>query len=234
MEKRNFLIFKICISIAFAMLIAGAYFYVIFAGDLNPAYLSFGCICACFCFAFIFIGKGFKKFFIILALAVNVASDYFLVFNPSFENAQLIGLCLFCGVQFFYFLYTLTLAKGNGTRVVNLAVRVALCLLAYFILPKYIVLSTLEMIAVMYIINSLVTLLILLLHIKTEWLIFIGFFLFFVCDIFVGLTNGGVELLGITGAFVDFINKFDIAFYTYIPGIFLIALSSVWEKKQQD
>ncbi len=233
MEKKNINILKILATILFAVAIFGAYFYVIFKGDFSTPYLSYGCIGACFVFAFLFIGKSLKKCFLCLALATNVVADYFLVLMPSQEN-KLIGLCVFCGVQFFYFLYTLVLAKGNGTRVINIALRVALCLLAYFLLPKYFVLSTLEMISVMYILNSFVTLLILLIHLKTEWLTFIGFLLFFICDVFVGLTNGGVEVLGITGAFVEFIFKYNIVFYTYIPGIFLIATSSVWSKNGEN
>lgn len=229
MEKKKVNILKVLATIVFTLAIFGAYFYVIFKGDFATPYLSYGCIGACFVFAFLFIGKSLKKLFICMALATNVVADYFLVLMPSNQN-QLIGLCVFCGVQFFYFLYTLTLARGNGSRVISIALRVALCLLAYFLLPKYFVLSTLEMISVMYILNSFVTLLVLLIHLKTEWLTFLGFLLFFICDVFVGLTNGGVEVLGITGAFVEFIFKYDIAFYTYIPGIFLIATSSVWSK----
>lgn len=231
MKENKWFFVKCLFTVIFAAAIFGAYGYVIHKGDFSPAYLSYGCVCACFLFALLFLKWTKRSVLFTLALATNVVADYFLILMPSEEN-KLIGLYFFCGVQFFYFIYTLMLAKGNGTRVVNIALRVALCLIAYFVLKQYYTLSILEIVAIVYIINFFVNLLVLLLHLKTEWLPFLGLLLFFTCDVFVGLTNGGVELFQITGAFVEFIYKYDIAFYTYIPGLFLIASSAVWQKNK--
>lgn len=240
MKNNKISAFKIIMSIMFAILVFGAYFYFIFGNfplkiskfEVEPQYLSFACICICFLFSLMFIRKSPKKILITLALAANVAADYFLVLFPLPEN-KLTGVCIFCGVQFFYLIYTLVLNRGRGTRIVNIATRVALCLLIYFILPNYIVLSTLELVSLMYIANFFVSLLVFLLHIKTEKLLFLGFLLFFACDIFVGLTNGGASFIPMNAAFLNFIFSYDIAFYCYIPGVFFVALSSMWAKKKK-
>jgi len=235
MENKKSIIFKVLMSIIFALGVFGMLAYVVACQILKKScpsnILIFACIGACFIFSLMFVKIKNKNLLITLALAVNVVADYFLVLMPSEKN-KLIGLCVFCGVQFIYLIYSLMLSKGVGLKIFNIALRVTLCLLAYFILPRYITLaSSLEMIAVMYILNSFVTLLVLLCNLKTQWLMFFGFLLFFVCDIFVGFTNGGIEILNITGPFVEFLAKYDMTLYCYVPGIYLIALHSVWAKK---
>ena len=234
MGKSKVNVLKILISIVFGIAILGAWGYVIWKGEpFGRRYLSYGAIALCFLFSLLFIKKLPKKVFIMLALAANVAADYFLVFaNSLTDTYKLIGVCIFCGSQLFYMLYTLSLAKGNGEKVINLGTRVALCLIAYFILPRYLALTVLEMIAVMYAINFVVTIFFVLLHIKTEWLTLIGMILFLLCDVHVGLVNGGIAALGITGDFANFLTSRDWAYYVYTPGVFLIALSSVVAKKK--
>ncbi len=233
MEKKKSFAFKIIMSVLFAGIIFGAYFYVIFGTIPEPLkveYLKYGCVCACFLFALIFLRKSMKQLWVTLALAVAVVADYFLILFPSEQN-RFIGLCVFCGMQVVLALYTLSLSKSIGAKVVNLAIRVALCLVAYFVLPLYFELGLLQMLSVMYIINFFFTIICLLCHIKTEWLMLIGALLFFACDIFVGLTCGAAEIFGIAGTpFMQFLSTYDMIFYCYIPGLFLIALSSVWKK----
>lgn len=236
MEKKKTFYLKLFVSALFAGLVFGAFAYVLIKkSDITVGgahdILCFACVGACAVFSLLFLKFTTKKVLVSLALVTNVVADYFLVLKPTSEN-QLIGVCIFCGVQFFYFLYTLSFCKGKGLKIFNIAIRVALCLLAYFIIPRYVTLTTLEMISVMYIINCVVTLLCLLLRIKKEWLLFLGLLLLLACDIFVGFTNGAVDILGISGPFVDIVYKYDIAFYCYIPAEFFIALSSVWAKKR--
>lgn len=235
MEAKKLSISKLLITILFAGIIFAAYFFVIFGEikyPLKTAYFSYACVCACCLFALLFL-RSKKQLLVVLALAVTVVADYFLILFPSEQN-RLIGACVFCAVQLVYAIYTLVLNKSIGVRVVNIALRVALCLIAYFVVPIYFELALLEMIALMYIINFVVSILFMLIHIKTEWLMLLGYLLFFACDIFVGLSNGGAEILGITGNFLALINGYDFAFYFYIPGLFLIALSSVWRKKENE
>ena len=238
METNKKPIFNIFMSIFFALIIFGGYFYVIFGQfqePLKPTYFYFGCVCACFLFSLFFVKVKSKETLVTLALALTVVADYYLVLNLSgAEENRLIGLCVFCAVQLVYALYTLTLNRSIGTRVINIALRVALCMLIYFIVPLYFELALIEMISLMYIANFVVSILVLLVHIKTHWLMLLGYLLFFACDIFVGLINGGAAFFGITGDLLNFILSHDIAFYCYIPGLFLIALSTVWKKEKKE
>lgn len=236
MEKNKTSVFKIIATIVFAVLVFASFFYYIFGNfgeesNIKPQYLVYACVGLCFLFSLIFVKLNFKKIVISLALASAVVADYFLVLNPSEEN-KLIGTCIFCVFQFLLMVYTLRLNGSVGTRIVNLAVRVALCLIAYFVLPSYVELGTLELIAVMYALNFLVSLVVLLFNIKTEWLLFLGCLLVFLCDIVIGLKNGGFVLLNLSGSFVDFLNSRAIEIYLYIPGLFLIATSSVFAKNK--
>ena len=239
MEKKRVFVFRILMTILFSGAVLAAFFYSIFGEfspdmKVRPEYLAYACPCLCFLFSLLFIRKDTKKLFLTLALAVTVAADYFLLLSAPTENNNFIGVCIFCGVQFVYFVYTLFLNQSIGTRIFNIATRVALCLVAYFVLPMYLTLGTIELIALMYIINFFVSLLVMFVHIKTEWLTLLGYFVFFVSDIFVGLQNGGAAMIGITGPFLEFVQNFDIAFYTYIPSQLIIAISSGWAKKKEN
>lgn len=233
MKRSKCDIFKIFMSILVSAAVLAGFVYVLIKGDLERPYITYACVGACFLLSLIFIGKSQKKIFLTLALAATVAGDYFFIFDPTFENSRLIGICVFLGAQFFYLLYSLSLTKAIGLKVIDVALRVALCLLIYFVVTRYVTLTTVELLALMYIANLLVTLISALIHIKTEWLTFLGLFVLLVSNVFAGLVNGGAIILGISGGFLDFITKYNIAFYTYIPSLLLISLSSVWQIKKK-
>lgn len=237
METNKKPILKIFMSILFALIIFGGYFCVIFIdfqAPLKSSYFYFGCVCACFLFALLFMKMKPKSMVVVIALTLTVVADYYLILNlNALEENRLIGLCVFCGVQLLYAIYTLMLNRSIGTRVINIALRIGLCLIVYFVLPLYFELGLIEMISLMYISNFVVSILFLIAHIKTEWLMLLGYLLFFICDIFIGLSNGGAAFFGITGEFLNFITSNDVAFYFYIPGLFLIALSVVWKKEKK-
>jgi len=86
----------------------------------------------------------------------------------------------------------------------------------------------LEILSVVYIANFLITVIVTACHAKTQWLTLSGMISFFICDIIIGLTNGGGAILGIN---TTWLASGDYAFFFYVPGIFLIALSSVWANK---
>jgi len=228
---------KIFVSILFALVILGAWGYVIWRGEpWDRRYLGYGAIALCFLFSLLFIRKDLKKIFITLALATNVAADYFLVFstNSGTDKYKMIGLWIFLGMQLFYFLYTLAVQKSNAARTINFALRVTAILVVIFILGKRFSLGLKEELAIIYIANSVVTLFVMLFHCKTEWLAAIGMLLFILCDVCVGLNEGGFEVINVSsGWFYEFITGHDVAFWFYTPGIFLISLSSVWAKKKQ-
>lgn len=243
MEKKKVSFLKVFLSMLFAIGVLAMYFYVIFKGDLKYSALSFSCVAACFVLSAIFFRFTSKKFFITLALAINVAAD--LMFMTSvfgkvhFDKMGQVVLYLFCGVQLMYALYNLSLYKGIGLKIVNVAVRVAVCLLVYYILPKYVAISTVQMICLVYFINGAITILGLLYFIKTQWLLILGLLLSLAGSFFMWLMlGGGLQLLHIslTTKFVEILfGKYSLWFICYIPGLLLIALSSVWAKfKKKD
>lgn len=236
MGKSKASVFKVIMTVIFALLVFASFFYVIFGNfdensNLKLQYFAYACVGLCFLFSLCFIKINLKKILLTLGLAFVVIADYFLILMPSEQN-KLVGVCVFCVFQFVLLLYTLFLNQSIGIRIVNIAIRLTLCLLAYFLIPNYFEVGTLELVSIMYILNFLVSLIFLLIHVKSEWLLFLGCLLFFLCDIVVGLKNGGIALLNLSGPFVDFLNSGDISFYLYIPGLFLIATSSVYAKKK--
>ncbi len=230
MKKSNSFYFKLFASAIFLAAVVAMFVYVNVKGDINHNILSFSCAAACFVLSLLFIRLTAKKILLTLALGVNLVADSFFVLSPN-TVSTLVGLCVVCGVQFCFFVYTLTLSKGIGLKIVNIALRVALCLLAYFLLPKYITIGKLEMIAIMYALNCVVTLFVLLFHLKKNFVLFLGLLLLLVSHIFVGLANGGAELLKAGADFIKFLSQHNLAFMLYIPSLLLISFSSVWERQ---
>lgn len=234
---------KIFISILFAVIVFATFGYVLFEGDLTyeisnltfTNILAFACVLVCFLFSLFCIEKSAKKILITLALLLTVVSDIFVVLLPGVvEDYVWISLGLLCGVQFVYLVYTLTFCKGAGRKIINVAFRVALCLLAYFILPEFVELDTMQMISLMCFINTFVNLIILLFNIKTEWLLLLGLLLLFAVQAVTMLSNGWLDILQITNTdFTTFLSEYDLAFYLYIPSQFVIALSSIWAVKRK-
>ncbi len=240
-KKRK--IFNIVASVLLAIVVLAMFGYVIFKEDLSftisnftfTNVLAFGCVLASFLFSLLCIQKMSKKILITLALALNVVADVFMVLLPGIvENSVLIAVCLYCASQFIYLVHTLTLSRGMGIRIVNVALRVAVCLITYFIAMQYVTLDTLQIISMMCILNAFVTLIILLFYIKTEWLLFLGLFVLFAFQFFSMLQGGGwLTILQITNAdFIEFLSKYDVAFMCYIPAQLLIALASIWAKRK--
>lgn len=236
MENKKVSTFKVIMTVIFSILVAGALFMYIYGEKVFPAewnlkasYFKFGCICASFLFALIFIRLSSQKILISMALACTVAADYFLVIcDYAVGNNQLIGLSLFIAAQFFYMLYTFVVAKAKIRVIISLALRLALILVIYIVLPKQIELTMIQALALVYIANSAVTWISLMISIKSQWLMSIGFLLFTACDVILGLKMGGFDVLNWTGKVVDFLMSHDIETYCYIPGIFLISAASVW------
>ena len=228
-------IFKIITTCVFAIAILAMYF-IVNLKDVYPDILSFACVAASALLSLIFLRVNSKNAFLTIGLLANVAADLFLVprlFDLPVDKSNLIGVCIFCGVQFMYVLYTLSICKGLGLKLFNIGIRVAVCLLAYFVLRRYFVLDMVEWISVMYALNCVVTIFCLLINFKKNWVLFFGMLLLLACDVVVGLTNGGLEILKISGSFADILMTYDIAFICYIPAVLLIAISSVWENRKK-
>lgn len=233
-ESKNLFVFKVFASLLLSAAVIALWLYVAIRQDVAKNALSLTCIGLCFLLSVVFIRFSCKKIFISIALALSFAAALFWTFAADTAQNNTIWLCLVLAVQFVYFLFTLTLFKGFGAILANAAVRVVVCLVTYFVLTHYFVFQVADTIALMYICNSFVSLLWLLFAFRQNWLMFLGFLLFFAHNVCVWLTGGAAKLFGISANFVDAITKYNLAFYFYFPAILLIALSSVWLWKKQE
>ncbi len=215
---------KIIFCVVFAVAVFGAYAYVLAKGDYHPEYFSFGAVCACLLLSLIFL--RFDRFaFISLSIAAVCVANYFLVFMPSYD--PMIWLGLLCGSQVLFALYTICLAKSSGFKIINFAIRVAVCLIIYFILPLYFDIALFNLIFLMYLANLLLSVLFCLLHIKTQWILLLGLLALLVSEAYVMLAGGGLELFGISGGFAEFISSVNLSQYCLIPALFVISFGSV-------
>lgn len=236
MEKTKKPIFKIVLTTLLFAAIVAAVVYVILKGDLKKPYLSIGCAGVSFLISLIFIGKVKKKVYLTLGLAANVAAYYFWVFDVTAggNNNRLIGICIFLGSQLFFMLYSLSLSRAIFLKILDLALRVAACLLIWFVVKKYVTLTRDQALGLMYLANALVTLIAALVHIKTEWLTFIGLLLSFVAALFTFFIFGGAISFKLSTAFVQFlVNNYKyIVFATFAVGNAIVAVSSAWATKR--
>lgn len=241
MEKKKTPILKIVFTMLFTAAVLAAAIYVNIKGEVvvkmggkSLPILVFAGVAVCFLMSLLFIRKTNKKVYLTLALAVTVAAHYFWFVDPlGGKDYQLIGVCLFLGAQFFFLLYSLTLTRAIFLKVIDLALRVGLCLIIAFVVKKYVALTTIQMLGLMYIANMVVTLLSMLIHIKTEWFTLIGFILLLASGVFTCLMmDGGV--LKLTSAFYEFIlkNYTYVVVDTYLAGLLIISLSSAWAKNK--
>lgn len=235
MKTKTISILKIIFTALFGAAVTGAFVWVNIKGEIaDKPWLTYGCIALSFLLALIFVGRSLKRLFLVLGLACHVAAAYFLIFDPLMANSRLIGICILCGAQLCFLLYTLLLSEGIGARVVNIAIRVALCLVACLILPKYIVgLTTIDIIFLAYLINAVVSLIWIGIHIVTEWLTFIAMVILVFALVWggLGLYGGWFVHLGINNFMV--LLNYNIAFYLYIPALLILAISSVWAKPKK-
>ncbi len=241
MEKTKKPILKVILTMLFTAAILAAAIYVNIKGEVaikvqnkTLPILSFACVAVCFLMSLLFIRKTNKKVYLTLALAVMVAAHYFWFVDPlGGKDYQLIGVCLFLGAQFFLMLYSLTLTRAIFLKVIDIALRVALCLIIAFVVKKYIALTTVQMLGLMYVANALITLLAAIVHIKTEWFTMIGLLLLLVSGIFTCFILGGVESLKLSSALYQFlVNNYTYAVLdTYLAGTLIVSLSSAWAKR---
>ncbi len=223
---------KILATVLFACAVLAMFIYVLVAGDLSHNILTFSCVATSVLFALLFNKYKSSKTFILIGLIFNLIACIYLILYPS-DKSYNIGLLLLCVVQVFLFLYTFVVYKGIGIKIINIAIRVALCFMAYFILTDYVALSTMQMVVLLCFINLVVTLLFLLFRIKKDWLLFFGILLLTAAYFFVMLEDGWADVLGFSASFIEILSKYDFAFYFTIPGLFLIATSTAFPYKEK-
>ena len=237
MENKKYSILKIVLSAILSAAILGMFVYVCIKGDIEHSILSLSCIGGCVLLALIFIRLTSQKVLLTLALAAMASTNFLTVFLESADILSIVAYVM-CGVQAVFLVYTMFLFRGNGPRVITLAIRVGLCLLFYFLVPNYVVLDTLQIIHGMIVINALVTLGILLFKIKTQWLAFLAMLLLFLFSLCTAFNVGWAIALNLPAEFLNiltapFLGVHNLAFLFYIPGALLLALASVWERKSE-
>ena len=177
-----------------------------------------------------------KSIFITISLIAYCVAVYFLF---SIDNAKTLDditlakdimLYALLAHTLILALYTIVLAKGAGLKVLNIAVRTALSVIAYFVLTEYLPLyfDLKNTLFAIYLINSLITILFLCFNFKTHYLMIIGLFLATVGSVFYAFSFGWITLFNMSGNFVKFINSFDFGFILSTIGIYLTGCEAVF------
>jgi len=223
-------VLKIVLSVLFSGIIFCFYIFLATSSTYTYRGLYYACIVLSFIFAFIFMRRNPKQMTLTAALLFACCADYFLILNFVVSHSptdQIFGMLAFCGLQICLAIYTWFLVQQFNWRLTILIIRVVITTLVAIVFPC-LQLGLLEILSVVYIANFLITVIVTACHAKTQWLTLSGMISFFICDIIIGLTNGGGAILGIN---TTWLASGDYAFFFYVPGIFLIALSSVWANK---
>lgn len=226
-------IFKTVMSIVFGGIILFLYIFLTTHSTTTYRHLYYACIVLSFLLALLFLRPTLKNICLTAALFFACCADYCLILNFSVTNMpsdQIYGMLAFCALQVCFAVYTWFLLQRQSLRIAMLTARLLASLCVIIILPL-IGLGLLEILSVIYILNFLITIVVTSCQARTEWLTLIGMISFFICDIFVGLNNGGSAILGLKN--VAWLTAHDYSFYFYVPGIFIIALSSVWGNKKK-
>lgn len=226
-KRQIVMIFKVIACLLALGAMAGLCLYVHFKGDVKYNILTYVTFGIPFLLSLAFMCLNFKRIMLTCALAAVAVANFFIIVMPI-NNSSWIYLGILCGAQLFFLIYSLTLPKHIGLKVLNLATRALLCLLTYFILPKFFELPAYELVGLMCLVNSFVTLISLLIHIKSQWLAFIGLLIYFAGEAFIWLLSGGAAIFGWAGKFFEILLTYNIPYYCSIAGLAVIACASVW------
>lgn len=238
MKTLNFI--KIFLSILIGICLAGLCGLVVastkismsFLQKIDIKYFYFACPALCFLLSLFFLKLRNKNLFITLALMLFVVTDLFFVLDILKTNNLNIGMYVLCGAQLCFVIYLLFHCKSVGMVIFSIALRVALSLLIYFILPQYIALSVLQIVYLIYLCNSVITLLTLIFIIKTRLLLYIGYVFLLLSDLLLGLYFGFATILNISASAITILTYIDFYFLFKIVGLFIIALFTVWHKEK--
>lgn len=228
MKKLNLILSSIFIAIELALLIA------IQSTSNNNAIpiLEYISIVLCFAFSIIFV-RGKLNYLLSLGLFATVMADTFLVMVTP--QQKLVGMIFFLTSQIFYCAYIISKTKNNKLNIINLAIRIVGSILVGILV--YIVLKdkcdALSLISCIYLLNEILNLIFSFFTTSQNILFSIGFMLFLVCDIFIGLSVGNGAYITINATFASLISNGLLAWAFYIPSQTLIALQSTQAKTSE-
>ena len=232
-KKIIFCIFAVLVLAGMILVLADIQFDVSdeVAKWLNLDMIAYATFCLALLMSLIFLRFNKKSILLTLALVAFVVGASFKQFTPFEQNNNEAILYCLCAFQALIAIFTIWLDRGTGLKILDIAIRVALSLLAYFLLPDYLpeYFNITNTIFVIYLINGLISIITLLFHFRTNYLLWCGLVLVLAGTIFYMFMYGGLALFGIAGGgFADFLNSFDIAYLCTILGCFLIATSATF------
>lgn len=174
-----------------------SFLYLEFNKNNINNYLKYSLIIINFLFGLIYLIKNYfkEKLFLVLGLFFTIESDYFLLFKNS-NKEYCIGISIFIIVQLMYFIYNFLSNKLYLNEIIiEIIIRIFLIIVSlifvYYFLNKYF--NLVNVLAISYFINLLINFLECIFFFKRNKkrniILIIGFLLFILCDLSVGLYN---------------------------------------------
>lgn len=194
-------------------------------------YISIG---LCLAFSLIFIKADKFNLFISTGLLLTLGADTFLVMISP-QN-KLAGMIFFLAAQIVYCSYLMLKNKNKKVNIINLSIRIVgsilISIIAYLVLKD--AFDALSLVSSVYIFNELVNIVFSFFTFGENKLFSIGFVLFFVCDIFIGLSVANGVYLQISSSLASAISNGLLAWAFYVPSQTLIALNTSLRLKKDE
>ena len=194
-------------------------------------YISIG---LCLAFSLIFIKADKFNLFISTGLLLTLGADTFLVMISP-QN-KLAGMIFFLAAQIVYCGYLMLKNKNKKVNIINLSIRIVgsilISIIAYLVLKD--AFDALSLVSSVYIFNELVNIVFSFFTFGENKLFSIGFVLFFVCDIFIGLSVANGVYLQISSSLASAISNGLLAWAFYVPSQTLIALNTSLRLKKDE
>lgn len=149
-------------------------------------WVYYGLILSCFISSAVFLKKELSSFLQLGALYFTCVADFCLILGQASRET---GVTFFLIAQLFYAVRTLAFAKSRKERVINVSLRVGLCLLLTIAVAVVFGenAEALYVLSVLYYANLLLSILFAFVHFKENKLLAIGLTLFALCDTVLGL-----------------------------------------------
>lgn len=194
-------------------------------------YISIG---LCLAFSLIFIKADKFNLFISIGLLLTLGADTFLVMIRP-QN-KLAGMIFFLAAQIVYCVYLMLKNKNKKVNIINLSIRIIgsilISIIAYLVLKD--AFDALSLVSSVYIFNELVNIVFSFFTFGENKLFSIGFVLFFVCDIFIGLSVANGVYLQISSSLASAISNGLLSWAFYVPSQTLIALNTSLRLKKDE
>lgn len=246
---------KLILTIIFGLLVAGLVVFRVFGDRIenieNIDWLYDNilpiAIALCFVFAVIFF-KFTKKnvfltifLFVLLALAITLYFlkpehlEYTINYKIGEEQKSVVlalADILFLAAQLALVVYTVLIFKGVGLKIISVGVRIAISVVACVVMKNYFEIELAQMLYIVSLANLLCTMVYLAFDYKNNWLTFVGVLLLTLAVCLMAFKTGQLaDFASWENAFVDFLRTKEVEAWCFVAGTYVVALSSVWEKK---